>query len=173
MNILSIAWRYKELIIIGLLLASTLIFKTLWKNAKDDLAEYKLKQQILYDNAVRENEKIKIQSVREINSIMANHQQQLKDLNLDRVHETNKLKGSINEISDSLTIAYDAISLRNQATGHSALSKVSETARESAEACGNVYQSLITVTEACKIVDLDYKALYNAWDRACLIYGCE
>jgi len=170
---ISFVMKYWRVILLAALVAIAGYYKMRYEAIKSDLEAYVLTAQVLYDDAIKENERIKNESEKEINSIMANHQAKLKELNLDRVRETNKLKGSINEISDNLNIAYSAISLRNESASNSTMSKIPKTSSGLAEACGNVYQSLITVTEACQITDLDYKALYNAWDRNCLIYGCE
>ena len=105
--------------------------------------------------------------------LIAEHKQQLADANLNRERETKKLKGSINEISDSLTIYRDAISVRNSTSGSAGLSKVAENTAGLTETERNCYAYLTTVIDACKVTDYDYKTLYKLYDKQCNVFGCE
>lgn len=168
--ILSILWRYKAFILIGLLLLSTYHYKSRYDDMLKAYDDYKLKQQVLYDAAVERNEQIELKSKQAIANVIANNEKQLLDVGLDRKRETAKLKGSINEISNSLTIANDAISLRNSSTSNDAMLKVPEAASGITYISPDSYR---TVIDACKVTTHDYNALHDSWTNACLVHGCE
>lgn len=107
------------------------------------------------------------------NDLIAEHKQQLLDANLNREREAKKLKGSINEISDSLTIYRDAIKLRNSTANSVTVSEMAENTSGLTEAERNCYAHLTTVIDACRVTDYDYKTLYKLYDKQCIIYGCE
>ena len=173
MNVLTLAWRYKELLLIAFLFVSVGYYKSRYESSVQALNDYKLAKKVLYDAAVTHNKKMKENADKALEEVITNHKKQLAGLNLDRVREANKLKGSINEISDSLNIYRDAIGLRNESTSYNAMPKVPETTEGITEAWRNCNAQLTTVIDACKVTDYDYEALYNAWDRTCLIHGCE
>jgi hypothetical protein len=120
-----------------------------------------------------ENEAQSKQAKADRDDLIAEHKQQLADANLNRERETKKLKGSINEISDSLTIYRDAIKLRNSSSGSAGMSEVAEDTAGLTEAERNCYTHLTTVIDACKVTDLDYKTLYKLYDKQCNVFGCE
>ena len=152
---------------------AVLYYKTRYERTTQAFEAYKadIVKQIATKEA--ENATLRRISANQIANIMANHQKQLADAKLDRANVTNKLKGSINEISDALTIAYDAIKLRNESTSNSAMSEIQTDSSGLAEAERNCNRALATVTEAAKVTDIDYEALYNAWKAQCDIGLCE
>lgn len=173
MNVLAILWRYKLFIVIVALLISTTFYKWRYDAEVKSLSDYKLTQQVLYDEAVKQYAIIKENSDKAITEVIASHKKQLSDLNLNRVREANKLKGSINEISDNLNIYRDSVSLRNESSSNNTLPAISKDTSGITETERTCYAQLATVIDACKVTDYDYEALYNAWDRACLIQGCQ
>lgn len=163
-------WR---IILIAGLVAIAGYYKISYDSVTRDLEAYKTTQKVLYEAAIKRNFDLKLQSDKMAADLIAEHKKQLELANLDRARETQKLKGSINEISNALTIAYDAIELRNQSSGNNTLPEVFKDSSGLAEAFGACNRTLVTVTEACKITTIDYGALYNAWDKQCLIHACE
>lgn len=118
------------------------------------------------------NDILRKQAEQVFNDVMATHKESLTVEKLDRKRVEDKLKGSINEISNELNIYRDAVKLRNS-TSSIDVSKVAEHTSGTTEASGNCNQTLATVVDACKVTDYDYEALYNLYKRQCDIYGCE
>lgn len=162
-------WR---VILFGLICLYAFYQKTRYEATVQEFEAYKAKQAKLYDEQVAKNAILKQSGKILVDGLMATHKKQLADANLDRVKVTNKLKGSINEISDSLTIATDAIKLRN-GWSSSSMPKVQTDTIGTTEAERNCYGQLTTVIDACKITDYDYKTLYNLYDGQCKLLGCE
>lgn len=120
-----------------------------------------------------QNHIMKKQSEKAVNDVMATHKESLIVEKLDRKRVEDKLKGSINEISNELNIYRSAVKLRNESTSSIDVSKVAEHTSNTPDTSGNCNQTLATVVDACKVTDYDYEALYNLYKRQCDIYGCE
>lgn len=147
-------------------------YKSAYESEKTAFTAYKNEQKAEHDKQVLAN-KITQNAVKiQIDSVIADHAQALKDANLNREKVTNKLKGSINEIQNSLTIANSAIELRNSATGRD-MPNLSENPAGLTEAIRNCNSSLTTIKDAALVTDYDYEALYSAWDRQCKLMACE
>jgi hypothetical protein len=149
-----------------------------WQKTQQDaiVKEFQLyKSDIAHKAELRkiENEAQSKQAKADRDDLIAEHKQQLADANLNRERETKKLKGSINEISDSLTIYRDAIKLRNSASSGVNLPEMAEDTAGITEAERNCYSHLTTVIDACRVTDYDYKALYKLYDKQCITFGCE
>jgi hypothetical protein len=162
-------WR---IILIGLICWYAYSQKTAHEAAVHELEAFKAKQAKLYGEQVAKNTILKQSSKVLVDGLMATHKKQLADAQLDRAKVTDKLKGSINEISNSLTIATDAIKLRNEWSS-SSLPKIQANTEGLSETERNCYGQLTTVIDACRITDYDYKALYNLYDGQCKLLGCE
>lgn len=134
-----------------------------------------LKANIAYQTQIKKvkNDILRKQAETNATEIVAVHTKQLADEKLDRKRVEDKLKGSINEISNELNIYRDAVSVRNSTANSIGVSKVAENTIRSTEASGNCNQTLATVVDACKVTDYDYEALYNMYQKQCDIYGCE
>lgn len=133
---------------------------------KSDIA-YKYELQKVQNNILRK------QAEQVFNDVMAVHKDYLTTEKLDRKRVEDKLKGSINEISNELNIYRDSIRLRNESTSSIDVSKVAEHTSGTADTKSNCNQTLATVVDACKVTDYDYEALYNLYKRQCDIFGCE
>jgi hypothetical protein len=138
-----------------------------------DYAAYRSSVQYQADMQKAKNEILRKQSENTVKAVIEEHKQALIGEGLDRKRVEDKLKGSINEISNELNIYRDAVRLRNSATSSIDVSKVAEHTNGTPEAIGNCNQTLATVVDACKVTDYDYEALYNLYNKQCQIYGCE
>jgi hypothetical protein len=164
--------KYWRVILIGLILCTTFYYKYRYEATAQAYSDYKLTQSVLYDAEVKKNAELgKLQTIA-INDVVATHAKQLKDANLNRVRETNNLKGSINEIRDALTIADNAIKLRDSAR-YNTLPKDEKDTSKLTEAARNSNLSIKTIIDACLVTDYDYEALYNAWNEQCKLGLCE
>ena len=134
-----------------------------------------LKANIAYQTQIQQvkNDILRKQAESTVKNIISEHKQALIGVGLDRKRVEDKLKGSINEISNELNIYRDAVSVRNSTANSIGVSKVAENTIRSTEASGNCNQTLATVVDACKVTDYDYEALYNLYQKQCDIYGCE
>jgi hypothetical protein len=138
-----------------------------------DYAAFRSSVQYQADMQKAKNEILRKQSENTVKAVIEEHKQALIGEGLDRKRVEDKLKGSINEISNELNIYRDAVRLRNSATSSIDVSKVAEHTNGTPEAIGNCNQTLATVVDACKVTDYDYEALYNLYNKQCQIYGCE
>ena len=172
-NVLGVLVRYPLQIILVLVCVYAFWQKTRYDDVNSDYAAYRTSVQLQADIQKAKNEILKKQAVAEVTNIVANHTQQLADAKLDRKRVEDKLKGSINEISNELNIYRDAVSLRNSTTSSIDVSKVAEHTSNAPEPKSNCNETLATVVDACKVTDYDYEALYNLYKRQCDIYGCE
>ena len=157
-------WKY---IVMGLLLTTTVFFKVQYDRVSLKFNDYKLTQKILYESAVARNIELGILQDKNIASLIKEHEIKTKD----RIAVTTKLKGSINEIRNELTIANDAIKLRNS-TSNYPLSKIQTDTKTATSASGNSNELLKTVVDACLITDYDYETLYKAWNEQCMLGLC-
>ncbi len=164
--------HWKVLAIVAMALA-IFHFKTAYEREKHAYEAYKANVQLQADMQKAKNEILRKQAETTVTEIVANHTQQLAIEKLDRKLVEDKLKGSINEISNDLNIYRDSIKLRNESTSSIDVSKVAEHTNGTANSNGNCNQTLAVVVDACKITDYDYEALYNLYKRQCDIYGCE
>ena len=172
-NVISIFTRYPLQIILMLV-----CIYAFWQKSRYDAitSEYEAYKDSITQATKLEkikNDILRKQAEGEKNDLIAEHKQQLLDANLNRERETKKLKGSINEISDSLAIYRDAIKLRNSTTNSVTVSEMAENTSGLTEAERNCYAHLTTVIDACRVTDYDYKTLYKLYDKQCTIYGCE
>jgi hypothetical protein len=170
MTFLLANWR---IILIACLVAIAGYYKISYESVTRDLEAYKTTQEVLFQAAIKRNSDLKLQSDKLMADLISEHKKELEAENLNRARETKKLKGSINEISNALTIAYDAIELRNESSSNNPMPQILKDTSGLAEAFGTCNRTLITVTEACKVTTIDYGALYNAWDKQCIIHACE
>jgi polyhydroxyalkanoate synthesis regulator phasin len=171
-NIIPFCLKHWRIILIGLICFYAYQQKTAHEASVQELATFKAKQAKLYDEQVAKTAILKQSSKILVDGLVATHKKQLADAKLDRAKVTDKLKGSINEISNSLTIATDAIRLRN-GWSSSPLPKVQTDTTGLSETERNCYGHLATVIDACRVTDYDYKALYNLYDGQCKLLGCE
>lgn len=171
--IIDLAVRYPLQIIIVLLCLYGFWQKLQIDDIKRDYEIYK--ETVTQAGKFRElqNHLMKKQSEKAVNDVMATHKESLTVEKLDRKRVEDKLKGSINEISNELNIYRDAVKLRNSATNSIDVSKVAEHTNGTTDTSGNCNQTLATVVDACKVTDYDYEALYNLYKKQCDIYGCE
>jgi len=162
-------WRIiLPLIIISVMSLSILYYKTRYERTVHELGVFKA--ELLASQ--KAGELLEKASKAQLNSVMVEHERQLKQAKLEREKVTNNLKGSINEIRDSLTIANNAIKLRNESSNNT-MRQVSADTEGFTEAERNCNAYLETVIDACKVTDIDYEALYNAWQRQCDLGLCE
>lgn len=171
--IIDLFTRYPLQFILVLVCCYAFWQKTRYDAIAYDFEAYKTSVQYQADMQKANNEILRKQAVAEVTNIVANHTQQLADAGLDRKRVEDKLKGSINEISNELNIYRDAVRLRNSATSSIDVSKVEEHTSGTADTKSNCNETLATVVDACKVTDYDYEALYNLYNKQCQIYGCE
>ena len=170
--IIDLAVRYPLQIIIVLLCLYAFWQKLQIDDIQQEYTEYKRNIQYQVDMAKVKNEVLRKQAETSAAEIVANHTQQLADAKLDRKRVEDKLKGSINEISNELNIYRDSIRLRNS-TSSIDMSKVAEHTSNATDTKSNCNETLAVVVDACKVTDYDYEALYNLYNKQCQIYGCE
>jgi hypothetical protein len=170
---LDIAMRYPLQIILVIVSLYAINQKSQHNAIKRDFEIYKETVEQAGKFRELQNHLMKKQSDAALNDVIAPHKESLTLEKLDRKSVENKLKGSINEISNELNIYRDAVRVRNSATNSIDVSKVAEHTNGSAEAHGNCNETLATVVDACKVTDYDYEALYNLYNKQCQIYGCE
>lgn len=171
--IIELAVRYPLQIIIVLLCLYSFWQKLQIDDIQQEYTEYKRNIQYQADMAKVKNEVLRKQAETALNDVMATHKDSLTVEKLDRKRVEDKLKGSINEISNELNIYRDAVKLRNSATSSIDVSKVAEHTSGATDTKSNCNQTLATVVDACKVTDYDYEALYNLYNKQCQIYGCE
>lgn len=147
--------------------------KTRYDAIVSDYSKYKADAEQLAKDKEHENEILRNYAKNTVKDVMATHKESLIVEKLDRKRVEDKLKGSINEISNELNIYRDSIKLRNSATSSVRVPTLAEDTIRSASASGNCNQTLATVVDACKVTDYDYEALYNLYQKQCNIYGCE
>jgi len=163
--------NYKVFIILAMVLA-IFYYKTRYEHEKVAFQAYKAEIAQQAKEQQIKNDILRKQAETTVTEIVAIHTQQLADAKLDRKRVEDKLKGSINEISNDINIYRDAVSLRNS-TSSINVSKVAENTSGTSNPSGNCNETLATVVDACKVTDYDYEALYNLYNKQCQIYGCE
>jgi len=171
--IIDLAVRYPLQIIIVLLCLYSFWQKLQIDDISSEYTEYKRNIQYQVDMQKAKNEILRKQSKTALNDVIAVHKDYLTTEKLDRKRVEDKLKGSINEISNELNIYRDAVKLRNSTTNSIDVSKVAEHTSGTADTKSNCNETLATVVDACKVTDYDYEALYNLYNKQCHIYGCE
>lgn len=171
--IIDLAVHYPLQIIIALLCLYGFWQKLQIDDISSEYTEYKRNIQYQVDMAKVKNEVLRKQAETALNDVMATHKDSLTVEKLDRKRVEDKLKGSINEISNELNIYRDAVKLRNATTSGVRVPTLDETTIRSADTGTNCNQTLATVIDACKVTDYDYEALYNLYQKQCNIYGCE
>lgn len=171
--IIDLAVRYPLQIIIALLCLYGFWQKLQIDDIEQEYTEYKRNIQYQVDMAKVKNEVLRKQAETALNDVMATHKDSLTVEKLDRKKIEDKLKGSINEISNELNIYRSAVKLRNSTTNSVRVPTLAEDTIRSASTSGNCNETLATVVDACKVTDIDYEALYNLYKRQCDIYGCE
>lgn len=169
----NLAVRYPMQFILVIVCCYALWQKTRYDAIVSDYSKYKVSVKYLADMQKAKNEILRKQAEKERADIIELHKQQLAEAGLDRNRVTEKLKGSINEISNELNIYRSAIGVRNSTTNSVRVPTLAEDTSGTTEASGNCNQTLATVIDACKVTDYDYEALYNLYKRQCDIYGCE
>lgn len=172
-HIIDLFMRYPLQFILVLVCCYAFWQKTRYDAIASEYETYKSSISYQYDLQKAQNEILRKQSETTVTEIVAIHTQQLADAKLDRKRVEDKLKGSINEISNELNIYRDAVKLRNESTSSIDVSKVAEHTSGTADTKSNCNETLATVVDACKVTDYDYEALYNLYKRQCDIYGCE
>ena len=170
---LDIAMRYPLQIILVLVCVYAFWQKTRYDAVTSDYEAYKVSVQLQADMQKAKNEILRKQAENTVKAVIEEHKQALIGAGLDRKRVEDKLKGSINEISNELNIYRDAVKLRNSATNSIDVSKVAEHTSNVADSGSNCNETLATVVDACKVTDYDYEALYNLYNKQCQIYGCE
>jgi uncharacterized protein YxeA len=163
-------WKY---LVIAIILATTFFYKTRYDNVSEQFAEYKSSVKVQADLQEAKNAFLKKQSEDTVKAVITEHKQALISAGLERKKVEEKLKGSINEISNQLSIYRDAVKLRNFTTNSINLLQVAENTSRPSEATGNCNETLATVVDACKVTDYDYETLYNVYQKQCDIKGCE
>jgi uncharacterized transporter YbjL len=170
---LDIAMRYPLQIILVIVSLYAINQKSQHNAIKRDFEIYKETVEQAGKFRELQNHLMKKQSDAALNDVIATHKESLTLEKLDRKSVENKLKGSINEISNELNIYRSAVRLRNSSTIGARVPTLDENSIRSAEAHGNCNETLAVVVDACKITDYDYEALYNLYNKQCQIYGCE
>lgn len=170
---LDVFMRYPLQIILVLVCIYAFWQKTRYDAIVSDYAAYKSAISIMETTQKAKNEMLRKQAETALNDVIAVHKDYLTTEKLDRKRVEDKLKGSINEISNELNIYRDSIRLRNSTTNSVRVPTLAEDPIRSASTSGNCNQTLATVIDACKVTDYDYEALYNLYQKQCNIYGCE
>jgi len=171
--IIDLAVRYPLQFILVLVCCYAFWQKSRYDAIVYDYGKYKADAEQLAKDKEHENEILRNYAKNTVQDVMATHKDYLQVEKLDRKKVEDKLKGSINEISNELNIYRSAVKLRNESTSSIDVSKVAEHTFNSSQPSGNCNQTLATVVDACKVTDYDYEALYNLYKRQCDIYGCE
>lgn len=170
--IIDLFTRYPLQFILVLVCCYSFWQKTRYDEIVSDYSAYKDSIKYQADMQKVKNEILRKQAETTVTEIVAIHTQQLADAKLDRKRVEDKLKGSINEISNELNIYRDAISLRDSNSTNRVLS-LAENTSGTAKPSGNCNQTIATVVDACIVTDIDYETLYNLYAKQCKIYGCE
>lgn len=171
-HIIDLFMRYPLQFILVLVCCYAFWQKTRYDAIVSDYGKYKTAAEQLAKDKEHENEILRNYAKNTYKQVIEEHKQALISAGLDRKRVEDKLKGSINEISNELNIYRDSIKLRNS-TSSIDVSKVAENTSGTADTKSNCNQTLATVVDACKVTDYDYEALYNLYKRQCDIYGCE
>lgn len=169
----NLAVRYPMQFILVIVCCYALWQKTRYDAIVSDYSKYKAAAEQLAKDKEHENEILRNYAKNTVKDVMATHKDYLTVEKLDRKRVEDKLKGSINEISNELNIYRSAIGVRNSTTNSVRVPTLAEHTSGTTEASGNCNQTLATVVDACKVTDYDYEALYNLYKRQCDIYGCE
>jgi hypothetical protein len=172
-RVIDIFMRYPLQFILVLVCCYAFWQKTRYDAIASDYSKYKAAAEQLAKDKEHENEILRNYAKNTYKQVIEEHKQALISAGLDRKRVEDKLKGSINEISNELNIYRDSIKLRNESTSSIDVSKVAEHTSGTTDTKSNCNQTLATVVDACKVTDYDYEALYNLYDKQCNIYGCE
>jgi hypothetical protein len=172
-RVIDLFTRYPLQFIIVLLCLYAYWQKLQLGDIQQEYTEYKTAAEQLAKDKEHENEILREYAINTVQDVMATHNESLTNEKLDRKRVEDKLKGSINEISNELNIYRDSIKLRNESTSSINVSSVAEHTSNSSQPSGNCNETLATVVDACKVTDYDYEALYNLYQKQCNIYGCE
>ena len=172
-KVIDLFTRYPLQIIIVLLCLYAYWQKLQISDLHQEYTEYKRNIQYQADMQKAKNEILRKQAETALNDVIAVHKDYLTTEKLDRKRVEDKLKGSINEISNELNIYRDAVKLRNESTSSIDVSKVAEHTSGTTDTKSNCNETLATVVDACIVTDIDYEALYNLYNKQCQIYGCE
>jgi type VI protein secretion system component VasK len=171
--IIDLFTRYPLQFILVLVCVYAFWQKTRYDAIVSDYEAFRTSIQLQADMQKAKNEILRKQAATVLNEVMATHKESLIVEKLDRKRVEDKLKGSINEISNELNIYRSAVRLRNSATNSIDVSKVAKHTSNVADSGTNCNETLATVVDACKVTDYDYEALYNLYNKQCKIYGCE
>lgn len=171
--IIDLFTRYPLQFILVLVCCYAFWQKSRYDAIVSDYAGYRSSIQFEVDMQNAENVILRKQAETALNEVMSTHKESLIVEKLDRKKVEDKLKGSINEISNELNIYRDAVKLRNYATSSIDVSKVAEHTSNAPDTKSNCNETLATVVDACKVTDYDYEALYNLYQKQCDIFGCE
>jgi hypothetical protein len=171
--IIKLFTRYPLQFILVLVCCYAFWQKTRYDEIASDYSKYKSAAEQLAKDKEHENEILRNYAKNTYKQVIEEHKQALISAGLDRKRVEDKLKGSINEISNELNIYRGSIKLRNESTSSIDVSKVAEHTSGATDTKSNCNETLATVVDACKVTDYDYEALYNLYKRQCDIYGCE
>jgi hypothetical protein len=171
-KVIDLFTRYPLQFILVLVCCYAFWQKTRYDEIVSDYSKYKAAAEQLAKDKEHENEILRNYAKNTYKQVIEEHKQALISAGLDRKRVEDKLKGSINEISNELNIYRDAVRVRNS-TSSIDVSKVAEHTSNSSQPSGNCNETLATVVDACKVTDYDYEALYNLYQKQCNIYGCE
>lgn len=171
--IIDLAVRYPLQFILVLVCCYALWQKTRYDAIASNYSKYKAAAEQLAKDKEHENEILRNYAKNTVQDVMATHKESLIVEKLDRKRVEDKLKGSINEISNELNIYRSAIGVRNSTTNSIDVSKVAEHTNGTADTKSNCNETLAVVVDSCKVTDYDYEALYNLYNKQCQIYGCE
>jgi hypothetical protein len=172
-RVIDLFTRYPLQFILILVCCYAFWQKTRYDAIVSDYSAFRTSVQLQADMQKAKNQILRKQAETTVTEIVAIHTQQLAEAKLDRKRVEDKLKGSINEISNELNIYRSAVRVRNSATNSIRVPTLDENSIRSAEANGNCNETLATVVDACKVTDYDYEALYNLYQKQCDIFGCE
>ena len=170
---LDIFTRYPLQIILVLVCVYAFWQKSRYDAIVSDYSKYKSAAEQLAKDKEHENEILRNYAKNTVKAVIEEHKQALIGAGLDRKRVEDKLKGSINEISNELNIYRDAVRVRDSADSSIDVSKVADYTNGLASPIGNCNETLATVVDACKVTDYDYEALYNLYQKQCDIFGCE
>jgi hypothetical protein len=172
-RVIDIFTRYPLQFILVIVCCYAFWQKTRYDAIASDYSKYKSAAEQLAKDKEHENEILRNYAKNTVKAVIDEHKQALIGAGLDRKRVEDKLKGSINEISNELNIYRDAVKLRNSSTNSIDVSKVAEHTSNVADSGTNCNETLAVVVDACKVTDYDYEALYNLYRKQCDIFGCE
>lgn len=170
MMILGKFWQY---IAMAALIGALYWVHCAHQNTKDEFAKFQADVKAIGDVAIEENKRNAKKREFELSELKAQHEKELAEANIDRFKAKEELKNEIIE-NNAIRNALARIKrLQQERTSESRVSEVQETAIISTDTRESSDRTIKRLIDAGKSCYFDYKALYNAWQRQCDIYGCE